>query len=244
MYQNMSSLLILTPIWKDKLDYNELNNLQISLSFNSEFDHAFFHGKNLDLSFYKLNFPESKYYSFESFEFDTIERYNYLLQSYLFYSSFIDFDYILILQLDALLVKNVSPLLLLNFDYIGAPWDNGYKVPSLLFQIKIFSLILKKVGFYKKCYVGNGGLSLRKVKIFVKLTHKYKPIKWLNEDFKFALLIKNNFLTAPNYTESKLFFFEKINTDVNELPDVYGFHAIQKYYPSLYSRLISLYKII
>ena len=240
----MNSLIIITPIWKDTLNIDELNNIKISLSFNREFQHLFFYGKQLDLSFYKKNFPNSKFHFFEDYQFDTIESYNHLLQSDSFYFTFKSYEYLLILQTDALLVKNIAPLLSLTYDYIGAPWFEGYKVPSFLFQFKYISYFLKKIGFYKFCRVGNGGLSIRKVDIFHNICQRYKPINWLNEDFKFALLIQKKIISAPDFEVAKTIFFEKDSTKLLNLPDVYGYHAIQKYYPKYYCELIISLKYI
>lgn len=238
----MTRLLILTPIWKEKLDINEYNNIKFSLAKNNEFEHAFFYGKTLNLSFYKSHFPNSNYFSFESIDFDTIEKYNCLLQSNFFYNTFDEYEFILILQTDALLIKNIAPLLILNYDYIGATWFTGFKIPSILFHFKLFSMLLKSFGFHKTCHVGNGGLSLRRVRVFSFITNKYRVIKWLNEDFKFSLFIEKKHIKAPSFADSKLFFFEKSNLEIRELPEVYGYHAIQKYYPGLYKSLIERLK--
>lgn len=110
--------------------------------------------------------PEGKFFSYfeptdnvaavdERF-FKDITGYNTLMLSPFFYEAFLDFDYILIYQLDAFVFYDALEFFCsLGYDYIGAPvayhsWY-GYKQNN------------------KVPRVGNGGFSLRKVKTFHKL---------------------------------------------------------------------------
>ena len=110
--------------------------------------------------------PEGKFFSYfeptdivaavdEKF-FKSIMTYNTLMLSPFFYEAFLNFDYILIYQLDAFVFYDALEFFCsLGYDYIGAPvayhsWyacKQGNRVPR----------------------VGNGGFSLRKVKTFFNL---------------------------------------------------------------------------
>ena len=110
--------------------------------------------------------PEGKFFSYfeptdnvaavdEIFFRDTA-TYNTLMLSPFFYEAFLDFDYILIYQLDAFVFYDaLEKFCSLGYDYIGAPaayhswygYKQGNKIPR----------------------VGNGGFSLRKVKTVHKL---------------------------------------------------------------------------
>ena len=99
---------------------------------------------------------------FEDFYFEGIKGYNQLLLSKKFYKRFSTFDYILIHQLDAFLFKEQLEFWCdQNYDYIGAPWlrDDRF-LAKLLRSEKVRN---RNIVFNK---VGNGGLSLRKVKTF------------------------------------------------------------------------------
>ncbi|GGH23660.1 DUF5672 family protein [Mucilaginibacter phyllosphaerae] len=126
--------------------------------------------------------------SFANPYFDGIRGYNSLMLSDVFYKAFLDYDYILIYQLDAFVFKDeLMHWCSLGFDYIGAPWlrRKGYqlklKEKAYQFMFDMHTRFnVKKNGvptdkqFYNK--VGNGGLSLRRVKKFYALSIKLKPI--------------------------------------------------------------------
>ena len=82
-------------------------------------------------------------------------------------------SYILIYQLDAFVFKNdLQYWCNQEYDYIGAPWIS---TPSTLWTnfLRFFDSKKKKERaqiFYK---VGNGGLSLRKVKTFIHVCEQY-----------------------------------------------------------------------
>ncbi len=86
------------------------------------------------------------------------------------YRDFIDYDYILIYQLDAFVFSDrLDEFCNMDYDYIGAPWPYG--------------VCLHTVGESKVVYVGNGGFSLRKTKSFFDWTHnKRKEIEYLYEN--------------------------------------------------------------
>lgn len=228
-------LCIVTPIWKIELTPNELKNIIFSLNLNSEYDHYFVCPKNLNIEFYKNMFSNSYFVFYDDFYFENIKGYNVLLQSSFFYEKFHDYYFMLILQTDALLVKNVNSLVEYDFDYIGAPWENSLILPRYVFKNKIVTMFLKKIGLREKCYVGNGGLSIRKIGVFIKVCKKYDVINWLNEDMRFSLLGVKKIIEIPDLDFSKDIFFEKTNKCIGEFPDVYGYHAMEKYYPDLYS---------
>jgi len=79
--------------------------------------------------------------------------YNSLLMSSRFYQYFSNADYILIHQLDCLVLRDELGLWLVKeFDYVGAPWFDDYLSPG-----------------QKQWTVGNGGFSLRKVSSALKV---------------------------------------------------------------------------
>ena len=86
-----------------------------------------------------------------------IEGYNDLLKSKSFYLRFKDYDYLLIYQLDAWVFRDeLDEWCQKGYDYIGAPWFKDW--------------FTHEEGYDFFC-VGNGGLSLRKVSRFLKVTN-------------------------------------------------------------------------
>lgn len=100
--------------------------------------------------------------------FRGIEGYNELLLSIDFYSTFKNFEYILIYQLDALVFKDeLEYWCSKGYDYIGAPWFKR------LWRFKYSKKIRA---------IGNGGFSLRNVESCINvLNHKgaFKPIRYI-----------------------------------------------------------------
>ena len=97
---------------------------------------------------YKItkNMQNINYVYYNQFDNISIKKYNKILKWNSFYKNFIDFEFVLIIQTDALLLKKIDDIYF-NYDYIGAPWRN----------------IENNCG-------GNGGFSLRNVKIMLKTT--------------------------------------------------------------------------
>ena len=164
-----------------------------------------------------------------------------------FYSSFLDYDFMLIYQLDALVFSDeLMAWCQKDYSYIGAPWievppsgkKTGYKASQLLYQ-----------------KVGNGGLSLRKVKQHYRNTLFFKPLMWLfpkNEDFFWCLFISaiNPWYSKPKWEEALSFAFElapRKAYEINQHRLPFGVHAWQKYDPEFWTvfiqKLVSDYKI-
>ncbi len=94
--------------------------------------------------------------------FADLAGYNKLLISAFFYKAFIKYDFMLIYQPDAWVFKDdLIYWCDKGFDYIGAPWFEGYMKP-----IENASII----------GVGNGGLSLRKTKSYLKVLNSFAYI--------------------------------------------------------------------
>lgn len=192
---------------------------------------------------------------FDDKYFDGIQGYNELMLSALFYDAFLDYEYILIYQLDAFVFKD--ELLLWcgkNFDYIGAPWLREFDYPDIVKAVKTkFQKITHtrfniQVGglpsplqFEDK--VGNGGLSLRRVSKFYKLCNSmHREIAiylgrnehQYNEDAFWSIEVnrKRKILNIPGLKEGlkfavELFPARAIKINKGDLP--FGCHAWDKH---------------
>ena len=102
------------------------------------------------LDFARDGYDEAR---FDPSFFRGIAGYNRLMLSRQFYEHFERYDYILIHQLDALVLRSdLDRFTSLDLDYLGAPWaDHGADDKPFL------------------THVGNGGLSLRRVKGLLRL---------------------------------------------------------------------------
>ena len=123
--------------------------------------------------------PSRSDYSIETFDpkyFKDKKGYNELMLSPHFYERFVEYDYILIYQLDAFVFSDrLEEFCELGYDYIGAPWPRSSCDP----RIKPAS------------FVGNGGFSLRNVKACANVLSKNATLTdslHYNEDVIFSYL--------------------------------------------------------
>ncbi|MDR1786649.1 MAG: hypothetical protein LBR23_09360 [Spirochaetaceae bacterium] len=103
---------------------------------------------------------------FPKYYFAGISGYNALMYAPRFYERFLDYDYILLYQLDSWVFSpNLDHWLSLDYDYLGGPWFEEIK----------HTMTLKWSG----CF--NGGLCLRKTAVFYRLC--FDRIIQLNKRF-------------------------------------------------------------
>lgn len=233
------TIAIVTPTHKQYLDQKELLRLKISLSLNSEFKHYFAVPDNLEVSDLRLNFPNSYFIYFESSYFASASTYNVLMLEPLFYSKFLDSKFLLVLQTDAILMRNLKPLVTTTYDYIGAPWFPPYVIKEFLFRIycdkKYFPYLAKKI-----ISAGNGGLSLRNTSKLQTLTTYLKNSRYwsqltaknnrrINEDLAIAYFGKKRGLSIADKDYASQIFIERGNISFESFSNLYGMHAPSKY---------------
>lgn len=166
--------------------------------------------------------------------FSNINAYSSLLVSKYFYKQFIEYEYILIYQLDALVFSDkLTEWCKKGYDYIGAPWYKKDVAEVMGWKID------------KNC-VGNGGLSLRKVESHLKVINAY------NKFFKKAADQRSRYFKLFNYyiTEAlkkvpelisfktktavgtKHYFKKKRSIDCQLNEDQFWVFEAKKYYPN------------
>ncbi len=107
-----------------------------------------------------LDFPVER---FPAECFRSTSSYSRLLLSRGFYERFAAFDYLLVYQLDALVLSgDLLRWCRLGWDYLGAPWPEDPERPEL---------------GPERC--GNGGLSLRRVEAFLEVLRERPAPPWL-----------------------------------------------------------------
>lgn len=162
---------IVIPIYKSKPSVEELASFKQCLSILHNYSIHIVTHCEVELNKYLSNTTTNiEITLFDKYFFSSIDSYSELLRSYFFYSSFKKYKYILIYQLDAWVYKEeLKEWCNKGYDYIGAPWFENYGSHE---------------NGDKLWCVGNGGLSLRRVRKFMELTHPHKRIKSFNEIFK------------------------------------------------------------
>ncbi|HIP14771.1 MAG TPA: hypothetical protein EYG74_04710 [Sulfurimonas autotrophica] len=159
--------VIITPVYKENVSKEEMASIIFAQRNLKSYDKIVVSPQKLSNNDEFITFLERYGYKIVFFKnkyFDGIEGYNQLMLSVDFYKQFVDYEYMLIYQLDALILSDaLEQWLNKDLDYIGAPWLSEEK------KLKVES-------------VGNGGLSLRRVKIFIDVLQS-KDLLFNNDMF-------------------------------------------------------------
>ena len=209
--------IVVIPIYKnvEALSNNETKSIRQCFKILGAYDICFVGPPQINFEEYlKMGNKQVNitYKNFAPEYFESIAGYNNLLLLPDFYYAFKNYLYLLLYQTDAYVFRDeLQNWCAKEYDYIGAPWFEGYQNPSPSSKI---------IG------VGNGGLSLRNVKTSIRVLRRLKQLKkirnfWikshLNNSVKFYTLQKyffQNFFKIKNieYTND-LFLYSGINED-------------------------------
>lgn len=220
----MDKVVVIIPIYKTTLSDDEVLSLRQTCQALKNYPLVVIQPEGLDLSSLNEQYPLLQFQEFPASYFKGIMGYNRLMLSPVFYERFLNYEYMLICQLDAYIFRDeLQEWCNKGYDYIGSPWLRRpvYDFP-LLKQCMQFSLWWKhrrglrsKQDLYNK--VGNGGLSLRKVKAHYQVTKdsqeligfytNRKKLHLYNEDVFWALEAKD--FSYPTPEEAMLFAFDK-----------------------------------
>jgi hypothetical protein len=165
----MSSVVVLVPIYQAQLSALDHFSLRHALAQLRPGREVFFIGpEGLDMRRHQADFPGIRFISFHPDYFASIKGYNRLLMSPAFYERFGAYEFTLILQTDAILLRDdLDEWVQGPYDYVGAPWPDG---------VEILVNLDRFVGDYArkvKVHVGNGGLSLRRNRACIQLMHEF-----------------------------------------------------------------------
>ena len=211
---------VVIPVYKDELNEFEKISLAQVQKVLSNYQIIFVAPQGKNFSYFT---QDCKVYLFPPQFFQSTMTYNVLMKLPNFYEAFLDYEYILIYQLDAFVFSDELEYFCgLGYDYIGAPWE-AFRV--LFFGENKYRL-----------HVGNGGFSLRKIDACYNLLMNHKDFDTedptLPEDIFFSLcgeLFKKEFHVAPINIACK-FSIENlnehfVNKNGGKLP--FGCHAWQ-----------------
>ncbi len=148
----------------------------------------------------------------------SVSTYNRMMLDINFYKKFLEYEYILIYQLDAFVFRDeLRHFCNLGFDYIGAPWPLGTRY-------------VKNI---KECmwYVGNGGLSLRNVEASILMLKKNPSDSWKREeDVYWATCNSEEFRVAPIEIARQFSIEQQVKKmySLNQEKLPFGCHAWEK----------------
>lgn len=148
------NIAVLLPIYRNNLTPDALISYNHLKTFLSSQELLIIKPANLEIDKWK-----HKCISFPDHFFRSVHDYSQLLLTSQFYEAFVEFDYILIYQLDCLVFsEELRRFCELGYDYIGAPLFQRYSKKPIISR------------------VGNGGLSLRRVKAFLDVLNSSRYI--------------------------------------------------------------------
>lgn len=234
----MADVQIVVPAYKEVLNAREAFALDHSLSVLAAHPCTFIAPIGLDISYYAKRY-EGSFRFYETGYFASVQDYSRLLVSVDFYQGFKDVEFLLILQPDVYIFRDdLKRWIESPFDYVGAPWPNGFE---LCVRAGKFASIGGKL---IKIFVGNGGFSLRRREKCISLLHEHAEIAtWFvktgsNEDLFFSTMgaLSRNFV-LPNQVMASQFSVELDPTNYFELNDrilPMGVHAWEKYCPDFW----------
>jgi hypothetical protein len=239
-----SNTAIITPIYKINLNEEEKVYMQVTSQNNQGFKKIFAAPYGLNLNFYKQNFPEWEFAFFSRKYFDSRFEYNKLMLSAEFYQNFIDHQYIVICQTDAVLLRDLKNIENLTYDYLGSTWDPNIRIIRMG-KIKYRkSPIIGKIYSSYELKSGNGGLSIRKTSKMLEICYKLnmfpKSLQNLNEDIVISILAQEGLLINASEQESDNIFLEsklKYMETLSELK-VWGVHGAKRYNDQIHNEII------
>jgi hypothetical protein len=241
-----SNLEIAIPIYKKSFDQEEQLLVDRMFKVFNERYISFFGPASLEKSYYLDRYPSAKQMTFESDYFLSVQGYSRLLLSKKFYESFGEKEFLLISQPDVYVFRDeLDTWLSKPYDYVGAPWPNGFSVTLNMGRFKNATN-----GTLVNAFVGNGGFSLRRINKCVQLLEKDSEVaEWFSktgssEDlfFSFVGQMTSNFV-LPNPIEASLFAMEarpEIFYDLNGNCIPMAAHAFRKFSPDFWSPRMNL----
>lgn len=187
--------IIIIPIYKKSITNDEQSSLVQCCNILQNFNICFVAPKGLECFEYKkIVSPLNINYSFKFFDkahFENIISYSKFMLDKNFYKEFLEYKYMLIYQLDAWVFRDeLQEWCSKGFDYIGAPWFEGYDCAG------------KNSSFLAKS--GNGGFSLRNIENF------YKTLLTYEENFKKSKIIPMNRIYKKHGIVNFILHFFKI----------------------------------
>jgi hypothetical protein len=172
-----------------------------------------------------VSHPELQNKYFDNKFFGSAEAHSKLLLSSKFYKSFIDYEYILIYHLDALVFSDkLTEWCLKEYDYIAPPWIEHRDAPY--FGMPEF-----------EGKIGNGGFSLRRVKNFLKVINSNKYYIDPDEYWRNFCQNKSKFeqiINLPRKYIKQIPIFNNAKTEIIKkikIEDMFWANRGQYYYP-------------
>jgi hypothetical protein len=238
MFFNRKEVAVVIPIYKSQMTPFEEISFDRCLKILGRYPLILMSPQGLDLTNYLQRAPGAEVRRFEPTHFSSVAAYDRLMLKKSFYDRFHDYRYILIYQLDAFVFSDqLESWCAKGFDYVGAPWLDEPDLDKLAAETgrmrRMFPAWAKRLNVS----VGNGGLSLRKVRSFRSWLSILggRAHGWpYHEDAFWGLYVASFYplFRVPKFNQALKFSFELspakcFELNNRELP--FGCHAWEKY---------------
>lgn len=262
--QSGKEVIIVIPVYKEAMSDAERLSLERLLQTLRGYDYALVCPAALEERQYHRCFDQwnvrAEIQRFDNNYFSSIQGYNRLLLSKEFYARFGKWKYILIHQLDCLVLKDeLKRWVIADYDYIGSPWVDTDRTLRFYQSLNysrwpVLGWLKRRLDYNqgKMVTVGNGGFSLRKVERFQQISRVLSLFfrrhlqGQVNEDYIWSILVPKYFpkFKVPSAAMASKFALEKVSVAVNldameSLP--MAVHAWEKYYPEWWQSLLTKY---
>lgn len=236
----MSRYCVAIPVHRSNLSLVEVWRISLTLQHADEGSCFFVGPEGLDLTRLRSRWPNVRFLAFDPSAFSSIATYNtWVLQPDL-YRRLSNYEFILLCQTDAVLVRRLPKSDAWNFDYLGAPW-----VPPYHFGWNPWRKRLTEKGpalGRRELVVGNGGLSLRRTETFSRGIAGLPTFqKMPNEDVLISYFHRRLGIRLADEETARRYFMELGAKDWkagDAVPDVYGFHALNRHNPALEAEIL------
>ncbi len=160
---NILNCAVVLPIYTLKLSKIEINSIKNNIKILKKWDHVIISHKKISNEL-KIFFEDCdfnfKIIEIDNSNFKSVTSYDQMLRKKWFYKLFESYSYILVTQTDVVIFRDeLQKWINLGYDYIGAPW------------------IFKNKSGETSYFVGNGGVSLRKIESFLNSFDRLKLVK-------------------------------------------------------------------
>ncbi|OGB34785.1 MAG: hypothetical protein A3F78_09765 [Burkholderiales bacterium RIFCSPLOWO2_12_FULL_61_40] len=241
--QEVQPCAIVIPVYLPQLEKFDQFSLDYSVAVLKGRFLCFIAPEGMDTAYYHARYPDIPFEFFDKELFASIPGYNRLMLGMPLHERFAGHEFLLILQADAIVLRDELDYWCAQpFDYVGAPWPEQYE---LFVNLDRFE---GGYGKHMKVAVGNGGLSLRRIRKCVALLEEFPSASNVfrhtgsSEDLFYSVMgnlsvdfIIPNEITASRFSmELKPSFYYHVNG--GKLP--MGTHAWWKYEPEFWRQHI------
>ena len=231
-------LATVIPVFRSVLTSREDQRVAETIR-NSSVEHVYFVGpRTLDTGALSERWPAVEFVPFDADAFTSVMAYSDWMLRPDLYRRFLGYEYVLIAQTDAFLIKPLPGDAVWRFDYLGSPWEPPWvkrwdEAEHRLRGAKRFR--------GRRLRVGNGGLSLRRTSAFAQKLNLPDPLVRTSEDIAISYFHSRIGIRLASARTARRFFMEmgaSAWSPGDPVPSVYGFHALDKFNPSLESHLL------